>query len=214
MELIALELITLGGPVVVVLLALSALGLAVFLFKLVQYRSYSNAMFDRVGQVLQSWVRGDAVETLRLASVKSTPYTELLQQGMEWLGSGQESEQVREELTRQGQSAMAKITSMNGFIEQIAYLAPLFGLLGTVLGMIDVFQGLASATAGTETGALAGGIWEALLTTAVGLTVAIPFALMHAGLEGRANKIRKRMEDQMTQLFTADLYQSSSSSTR
>ena len=214
MELIALELITLGGPVVVVLLALSALGLAVFLFKLVQYRSYSNVMFDHVGQVLQSWVRGDAVGTVSLASVKSTPYTELLQQGMEWLGSGQEPEQVREELTRQGQSAMAKITSMNGFIEQIAYLAPLFGLLGTVLGMIDVFQGLASATAGTETGALAGGIWEALLTTAVGLTVAIPFALMHAGLEGRANKIRKRMEDQMTQLFTVDLYRSSSSSTQ
>lgn len=210
-----MELITLGGPVVVVLLALSALGLAVFLFKLVQYRRYSNTSFNRTEQALLSWSKGggtagdDSFQNLR-----ATPYTELLRQGMSWLESGHQPEKIREELTRRGQSILTQINGMNGFIEQIAYLAPLFGLLGTVLGMINVFQGLASTTAGTETGALAGGIWEALLTTAVGLTVAIPFALMHAGLEGRANKIRKRMEDQMTQLFTVDLYRSSSSSTQ
>lgn len=205
-----MELITLGGPVVVVLLVLSALGLAVFLFKLVQYRRYSNALFNRTEQAMLAWARGDRADELRLDAAKSSPYIELLQQGMSWLESGRKPEKVREELTRQGQAIVAKVTGMNGFIEQIAYLAPLFGLLGTVLGMIDVFQGLANTSAGSETGALASGIWEALLTTAVGLTVAIPFALMHAALEGRANRIRKRMEDQMTQLFTADLYQSPS----
>ncbi len=198
-----MELIALGGPVVIVLLGLSALGLAVVLFKLVQYRPYSKAMFNRAEKTLLAWGKGEAPSK---SGIKPGSYIETLIRGMDWLESGRKPEKVREELTRKGQSMMSNVTGMNGFIEQIAYLAPLLGLLGTVLGMIDVFQGLADATAGSETGALAGGIWEALLTTAVGLTVAIPFALMHAGLEGRANKIRKRMEDQMTQLFTVELY--------
>jgi biopolymer transport protein ExbB len=126
---------------------------------------------------------------------------------MDWLDRGVDPGQVRDELTRQGQMVLARVNSLNGFVELVAYLAPLGGLLGTVLGMIDVFQGLAdSAASGSQTGALAGGIWEALLTTVVGLCVAIPFTLMHALLEGRANRIRIRMEDQLSRLFTADLY--------
>lgn len=209
-----MELISLGGPVVVGLLCLSALGFAVVLFKLLQYARYSGALFRRADRALTNWVTGGGVKHEGMAVDRSSAYLKLLFQGMAWLEAGRDPQQVREELSRQGQSILAKVTALNGFVEQIAYLAPLCGLLGTVLGMIDVFQGLANtSTSAAETGALAGGIWEALLTTAVGLTVAIPFALMHAALEGRANKIRKRMEDQMTRLFTIGLYQTEPRST-
>ena len=90
-------------------------------------------------------------------------------------------------------------------IEQVAYLAPLLGLLGTVLGIIEVFQGLA-AHADASAGTLAGGIWEALLTTAVGLCVAVPFAIVHAALENRIERFRARLEDALTRLFTVALY--------
>ena len=198
-----MELIALGGPVVIVLLGLSALGLAVVLFKLVQYRPYSKAMFDRAEQTLMAWGKGQAHTE---SDIKSGSYIDTLHRGMDWLESGRKPEKVREELTRKGQSLMSHITGMNGFIEQIAYLAPLLGLLGTVLGMIDVFRGLANQGGGGDTGALAGGIWEALMTTAVGLTVAIPFALIYYMLDSHATTIRRSMEDQLTRLFTVKLY--------
>lgn len=200
-----MQLIELGGPVVVALLLLSVAGLTVFLFKSVQYLGYSRGRFRRAEGLVNAWIAGAAPQQTPRAG--ANPYLRLLVAGMDWLDQGIDPGQVRDELTRQGQMVLARVNSLNGFVELVAYLAPLGGLLGTVLGMIDVFQGLAdSATSGSQTGALASGIWEALLTTVVGLCVAIPFTLMHALLEGRAKRIRIRMEDQLSRLFTADLY--------
>lgn len=202
-----MQLIELGGPVVVALLLLSVAGLTVFLFKSVQYLGYSRGRFRRAEGLVNAWIAGAAPQTPRAGA---NPYLRLLVAGMDWLDQGIDPGQVRDELTRQGQMVLARVNSLNGFVELVAYLAPLGGLLGTVLGMIDVFQGLAdSATSGSQTGALAGGIWEALLTTVVGLCIAIPFTLMHALLDGRARRIRMRMEDQLSRLFTADLYRAS-----
>lgn len=197
-----LRLIALGGPVVVALLVLSVLGLTVFLFKLVQYLAYSRARLRSAEHLVDAWIaRRDSISPGR------SPYERLLVAAMDWLDQGVAPTQVRDELTRQGQMTVARVSSLNGFVELVAYLAPLGGLLGTVLGMIDVFQGLAHAGGnGPQTGALAGGIWEALLTTVVGLCIAIPFSLMHALLEARATRIRAHMENQLSRLFTADLY--------
>lgn len=203
----AVRLMELGGPVVIALLLLSVVGLTVFLFKLVHYLGYRRARLARVARLVDGWIAGmdsDSLSGGRLGS-----YEHLLQQGMHWLDQGVAPERVRDELTRQGQGILARVTKLNGFVELVAYLAPLGGLLGTVLGMIDVFQGLADAGSnGPQTGALAGGIWEALLTTVVGLCIAIPFSLMHVLLESKANEIRLAMEDQLSRLFTADLYRS------
>jgi biopolymer transport protein ExbB len=129
--------------------------------------------------------------------------------GMKWLSnSGSDRAAVEAELTRMAQRILQRLNSLLGILEQVAYLAPLLGLLGTVLGIIDVFHGLAEQGANADSGQLAGGIWEALLTTAVGLCVAIPFALVHAGLQGRIDAVRARTEDMLTRLFTAGLYRS------
>ncbi len=203
-----MQLIELGGPVVIALLVLSVAGLTVFLFKSVQYLAYSRRRFLHAEGLVNDWIAGRAPQPA--VTARANPYLRLLTAGMHWLDQGVAPGQVRDELTRQGQMVLARVNSLNGFVELVAYLAPLGGLLGTVLGMIDVFQGLAhSGGAEVQTGALASGIWEALLTTVVGLCVAIPFTLMHALLEGRANRIRLRMEDQLSRLFTADLYRSS-----
>lgn len=199
-----LQLIELGGPVVVGLLVLSVLGLTVFLFKMVQYLAYGGVRLRSAERLVDAWIdRRERVDMAR------SSYERLLEMAMGWLDQGVAPERVRDELTRQGQMMVARVNSLNGFVELVAYLAPLGGLLGTVLGMVDVFQGLAHAgSSGPQTGALAGGIWQALLTTVVGLSIAIPFALMHALLEARATRIRAHMESQLSRLFTADLYRS------
>lgn len=201
-----MELIQLGGPVVLVLIALSVVGLTIVLYKLIQYRAYSRSHRKRVDAALDRWTDGDTDSALKQLAADKSPIAQLLCNGVSWLRDPDKNEEtIREELTRQGQQIVTRVNGLNAFVELIAYLSPMLGLLGTVLGMIDVFYGLASEGSGADTGVLAGGIWEALLTTAVGLTVAIPFAVMHAMLESRATNIRRGMEDQFTRLFTAGL---------
>jgi biopolymer transport protein ExbB len=81
----------------------------------------------------------------------------------------------------------------------IASVAPLLGLLGTVFGMIDVFSVIMNAGVG-DPGVLAGGISEALITTAAGLSVAIPTLLFHRYLDGKVNKFALGMEEQALKL--------------
>ncbi|HAD10122.1 MAG TPA: hypothetical protein DCF62_11615 [Porticoccaceae bacterium] len=201
-----MELIQLGGPVVLVLIALSVAGLTIVLYKLIQYRTYSKSRQKRVDNALDNLAAGDADTALKQLTADKSPIAQLLCNGVSWLGNpGRNEDTIREELARRAQQIITRVNGLNAFVELIAYLSPMLGLLGTVLGMIDVFYGLASEGGGADTGVLAGGIWEALLTTAVGLTVAIPFAVMHAMLESRATNIRRGMEDQLTRLFTAGL---------
>lgn len=201
-----LALLQLGGPVVLVLLLMSVIALAVTLYKLLQLRAFSRRSLDRLDEAVSHWCRGED-DALALAEASRSPLAGMIGDGMKWLAAGSgDAAAVETELTRMAQRVLARLRSLLGILEQVAYLAPLLGLLGTVLGIIDVFHGLAEQGPNADPGQLAGGIWEALLTTAVGLCVAIPFALAHAGLQGRIDTVRTRMEDMLTRLFTAGLY--------
>lgn len=84
----------------------------------------------------------------------------------------------------------------------IAAIAPLLGLLGTVIGMIKVFTAIMIEGTGNA-GVLAGGISEALITTAAGLTVAIPALVFHRFFERRVDSLVVEMEDQAVKLVDA-----------
>jgi biopolymer transport protein ExbB len=202
----ALTLLQLGGPVVAILLAMSVAGLAVVLYKLLQFRHFSRSSFGRLDRILDTLSidnRGDVVQQL---GGESNETAQLLANGIAWLDNGAvEEEKIREELVRKGNMIIARLNSLLRLLEQIAYLAPLLGLLGTVLGIIGVFQGLASTGTGADAGAMAGGIWEALLTTALGLSIAIPFALVNAALDNQVSYIQGRIQDQLSRIFTVGL---------
>jgi len=89
-------------------------------------------------------------------------------------------------------------------LEFIATVSPLMGLLGTVLGMIEAFQALQNAGSQVDPSILSGGIWVALLTTAVGLIVAIPAVFMLNVLERRMERLHHKMQSATTQVFTVN----------
>ncbi len=205
-----LALLMLGGPVVLVLMTMSVLALAITLFKLIQLRTCTKRTLDRLESAVERWSLGEKGEALAMVRANHTPVAAVIGHGMQWLDTeGVDPDTVEVELSRMAQQLLTRFGSLLGLVEQVSYLAPLLGLLGTVLGIIDVFHGLAEHGSSADAGMLAGGIWEALLTTAVGLCVAIPFALVHAGLQGRIDTLRARMEDMLTRLFTAGLYKKS-----
>ena len=89
-------------------------------------------------------------------------------------------------------------------LELIAMISPLLGLLGTVLGMIQSFQELALAEGAANASVLAGGIWQALLTTAAGLIVAIPAAIAATLLSARVDTVAQRIEATVGRLFAIE----------
>jgi len=97
-------------------------------------------------------------------------------------------------------------------LELIATIAPLLGLLGTVLGMIAAFQALQEAGSRADPATLAGGIWEALLTTAAGMAVAIPAAMALTWFESVVDRLRLEMEDAATRIFLRPLEQDETTS--
>jgi biopolymer transport protein ExbB len=82
-----------------------------------------------------------------------------------------------------------------GALAFIAQAAPLFGLLGTVIGMVELFSSMEAAGDAVDTTTLSSGIWKALLTTAAGLIVAIPTMGAHAWLGARVDRLRLRMDE-------------------
>ena len=89
-------------------------------------------------------------------------------------------------------------------LELIAMISPLLGLLGTVMGMIQSFQALEMAQGSANASVLAGGIWQALLTTAVGLLVAIPAAVGATLLSARAESAGQMIENSVGRLMLVE----------
>lgn len=108
------------------------------------------------------------------------------------------------EAQRLGSLQLQALESHLALLAFIARVAPLLGLLGTVLGMVDLFLGLQGAgLQEVDVALLSSGIWKALLTTAGGLVVAVPTLAGHAYLASRADAFRMGMDDAVQRLLTA-----------
>jgi len=200
------DLLAAGGPVVLVLGLLSVVALAIVLLKLWQFH---RLQLDRLGPVqtaLQHRRLGADRAAADAVAGSVQPVAHLVAIALSGLQRpGVEPALLREELARVASVQLERLRSHLRALEIIGTLSPLLGLLGTVLGMIDAFQQLQAAGSQVDPAILSGGIWQALLTTAVGLSVAIPVVLAHAWLERRVERSGHQMEDAVTQVFTRGL---------
>jgi biopolymer transport protein ExbB len=106
---------------------------------------------------------------------------------------------MKEAINDVGRQVVAELERHLNTLGTIASVTPLLGLLGTVIGMIEVFGVIMDAGVGNP-GVLAGGISEALITTAAGLSVAIPALMFHRYFDGQVNKLSIAMEEQALKL--------------
>jgi len=199
----ASTLVELGGPVVAVQIAISVVGLALVLYKAFQYASLGSGRLEPLRQGIALWQSGDCEQADALLAKSSLAIADDVRFGLAHIESAPR-ESLRDELARRGTQFVKPYGSLLRSIELIYYLSPVLGLLGTVLGMIDAFRELAAvASTDQNSNALAGGIWEALLTTAVGLVIAVPFTVFHAMLETRYERFSDACSDLLTRVMTA-----------
>lgn len=201
-----------GGPVVLILLGASVVALAFVLVKVWQLWRLQVTNVRPAEEALERFHQGDIDGAIQCADASPNPAAGAVSLGIRGLHNGVPEAVVREEVVRYGNGMIQSLRQGLRPLEVIGALAPLLGLLGTVMGMIRAFQALEEAGSQVDPAVLSGGIWEALLTTAVGLAVAIPVVAALNWLETRVERVAHRMDDAVTRLFTGGLYPSVGSS--
>jgi biopolymer transport protein ExbB len=188
------EILAQGGWTMVPLYACSIVALAVFLRKLIEYRVMHLSDL--------SWYE-DALSLIRLGkfdavsgvcsryAYPAVPVVCAMAQALK-----ERPDLAKSEAQRVASLELQKLEKNLSLLSFIAQIAPLLGLLGTVLGMVDMFIGLqGSGNASINLSELSSGIWKALVTTAAGLTIAVPTLAAYSYLASRLDDVRLQLSD-------------------
>ncbi len=185
-----------GGPVMYVLLGLSVLAMTIILMKLFQFFKMGLFRMAFIEESLSALHTCGPDDALRLLKNKDNPVARVMQSALHCgVDPAMSAKDVDAEVSRVGSAQIRQLESWLRGLSSIAHLSPLLGLLGTVIGMISAFMQLETAGSRVDPSLLSGGIWVALLTTAFGLTVAIPSMAAFYYLEGEVDKVRAAMND-------------------
>ncbi|MCB1391370.1 MAG: MotA/TolQ/ExbB proton channel family protein, partial [Rhodobacteraceae bacterium] len=153
----------LGGPVVMVLLAMSLVTVTLILAKIWQFFRQGVGHHATLQRALDAWDRGAENESFRLAQSTRSHLGRITVLALDAVREGtHEDSALRARLTGEAAARLARLSAGLRLLDSVAQVAPLLGLFGTVLGMIEAFQGLQVAGAAVDPSALAGGIWVAL----------------------------------------------------
>jgi len=182
----------LGGPIMWVLFLASVLAVAVFVERLILFHR-SSVNVDRFLKGIANLLRlGRYQEALERCDESYGPAVRVVQAAI--IKRRLPKHELREIVQEVAQLQMPRLESNIPLLSTVGYISPLLGLLGTVIGMIKAFQELNKAMGASPINDLAAGIWEALVTTAFGLVVAIPAYVAYNYLASRLNQIVTDME--------------------
>ncbi len=188
-----------GGPMIWLILATSAVAMAVFLERLLQYHREQINSTEFLNGVRNVLKRDNVVEALAICDATPGPVARLVKVAI--LNRDRGRDGVREALEDAGSLEVPRLEEKLNLLATVAQIAPLMGLLGTVMGFINVFQELQDAGLAAHVGQLSKGIWPALICTAAGLAVSIPSYAGYNYLVGRVNAIVVDMEQVSTEVL-------------
>lgn len=182
-----------GGVLVIPILFCSVMALAIFVERLIRFtrmRSRGAGLAEKIVTLLKQDNEEGALKT---AAESDSPMGRVLAQAIDV------KDQDRETLeTVIGHAMDEEVRNLSSYVQALATIgniAPLLGLLGTVLGMIKAFMVIQEMGGKVNAAVLAGGIWEAMLTTAIGLAVALPTMVAHSYILSRIDKYEARLQE-------------------
>jgi biopolymer transport protein ExbB len=191
------ELFEQGGALMWAILAASVVGVAVFferMWSLQPGKVLPRAFVDRIRALVS---KRKTSEALLLCEENASSIANLMAGALRAFAHGKNRAEVKEAVEEVGNREVARMDRNVEIVGTVASVSPLMGLLGTVIGMIRVFQNFVESyktgMVGPDT--FAQGIWQALITTAFGLTVAIPTLLAYKFLQGRNDRLIVDMEE-------------------
>jgi biopolymer transport protein ExbB len=192
------RIIEMGGPLMYPILLCSILFIAILierLYHLHRAKIDTEAFISGIRDILKKRETADAIS---ICEETPGPVAHIVKAGI--LKHDHPKEEIKETIEDAGQHEIPRLEKNLNVLATIAHISPLLGLLGTVLGMIGAFQRIQAESGRVNAGDLAGGIWEALVTTAAGLCVAIPTYVAYNYLVSRVNTLVLDMERSATEV--------------
>ena len=191
-----LNLLAKGGPVMFILLGFSILALFIIILKLIQFSIVKVSNTSSLDKIISKLNKTNAKKLLIEIQQIKNPIAKVIEVVIVTKSDRRFDKESREsEISRISSIQIRNLENYLGGLEVIASISPLLGLFGTVLGMIKAFLNLEKAGSQIDPALLAGGIWEALLTTAFGLAIAIPALAAYHLFENKISNTRDKMKD-------------------
>jgi len=192
------ELILSGGFIMAPIILCSILALTIVVERFWTLREQKIAPANLVQQIIKlhnkNRITNEAISKLK----KNSPLGQILAAGLRNMNA--ERELMKESIEEEGRQVVLELERFLNTLGTIASITPLLGLLGTVIGMIKVFAVITTLGVG-DPKILADGISEALITTAAGLSVAIPSVMFYRFFRGRVDELLLKMQAQAVYLF-------------
>ncbi len=197
------QLMQMGGWLMYVLAALSVLGLALIVYysMVLRVRNIAPAAQAlRLRELLKERRGRDARE---LCAQQPTALAAVAAAGLDFLKENPQakSDVLKEVMESEGSRQAGRMQNMIHYLLDLSAVAPMVGLLGTVIGMLKAFNSVAFDLAKARPMELAGGVGQALITTIAGLIVAIPAMMAYSWFRGRVIKLTGRLEGASTDLL-------------
>lgn len=196
-----LDFLAKGGVLVVPILLCSVLALAIFLERIIRFARMRSRGAGLAEKTIALLSQGKPEEAQRIAADSNSPMGNVLAQAMEV--KDQDRKTLETVIVHATDEQVRFLSSYLQTLATIGNIAPLLGLLGTVIGMIKAFMVIQEMGGKVNAAVLAGGIWEAMLTTALGLAVALPTMVAHSYLIARVEKYEARLQDGAVTFMTA-----------
>ncbi|MGN7612078.1 MotA/TolQ/ExbB proton channel family protein [Magnetococcales bacterium HHB-1] len=191
------ELLAKGGILMIPIGLCSLMAVTIILERFWMLRRQRIISKHTVAEINRCVQQSDAKQAIHFCRASSTLYATIALQGL--LKADHSRTEIKETMEEAGRKAAAIMEYRLNLLGTIAMISPLLGLLGTVLGMIKVFAVISSVGVG-DPNVLANGISEALVSTAAGLSVAIPALAFHRHFHGRVDNLIIEMEQSSLQL--------------
>lgn len=195
-----LEMVKAGGWLMLPIILCSVIACAIIIERLWTLQPQRVLPGDLVRQVWD-WISRNQLDQDHLRALReNSPLGQILAAGL--ANRHRDREIMKESIEDTGRHVVHEMQRYLNTLGTIAAVTPLLGLLGTVIGMVKVFTAITTAGVGNP-GVLAGGISEALITTAAGLSVAIPTLIAYRYLRGRVDALVVEMEKEAMKLIDA-----------
>ena len=198
-----LDLLAKGGPVMFILLGFSIFAFAIIFIKLIQFFAAALSRTNKIEEILTKLNGSYAKKLLTDIQKIKNPLARIIEVVIITKNDRRFDKESREaEISRIISQEIRNLENYLGGLEVVASISPLLGLFGTVLGMIKAFLNLEKAGSQIDPALLAGGIWEALLTTAFGLAIAIPALAAYHLFENKISNTRDKINDTVVRTNT------------
>ena len=194
-----MEIMNQGGPVMWLILLCSVVAVFIFLEKLFHFHRVQINAGDLVRGLTNVLKRNNIVEAISLCDDTPGPAAHVLRAAI--LSFERGDEDLKQSVEDAALGETPRLEARMKVLATVAYITPLLGLLGTVFGMIDVFQTINTRGAMVNASDLANGIGMALFTTAAGLCVAIPCFVAYNYLVSRIESITLDMEKSSSEII-------------